>query len=223
MSNKLAVASLCCLFSLNALADDLRGVPQKLFGIAVGGIYDIESSDTQNPDGVPMKKFTGSYKFLGSGTHYYFEPKIKNKNFPYKENKKKPGDKYFETSYHLYIFPIVPPTITNYEDFKTEKVKWEVASIEWSDEPKTKDEAYYWAIDLCQTFSADISVKPTIQDFAEAKSYECTFASGDREFVVSSFYGKRIKLGFNDKVFKVKNEAVETTMRKIQANEIRPY
>jgi hypothetical protein len=119
--------------------------------------------------------------------------------------------------------PVIPLTIKTAEQLDNEKLKWEVAVIEWSTEPKKKDDAYYWAIDLCKTFSVDIPVKPELTDNYESKLYECTFTTGAREFKVSSSYSMSVSLSYKRDVFDKKNESVNRIIRELQAKEIRPY
>lgn len=211
------------LISSQTWAETPQGVPDKLFGITLGGVYDIGNPDMNDFGNIPVKKATGTNRFLGNGIHYYFQPKAEQKFFEYVEQRDKPNNKYFKTSFRLYLLPVIPSTITTAKQLENEKLKWEVAVIEWSHEPKKKDDAYYWAIDLCKTFSVDIPVKPEITNDYETKLYECTFATGSREFKVSSFYSKSVSLSFKRDVFDKKNESVDRVIRKLQAKEIRPY
>jgi hypothetical protein len=200
-----------------------RGVPTKLFGILLGGIYDVGNSEMNDLGNIPIRKFAGMNQFLGNGIHYYFQPVDDNKAFEYVEKRKKPEDKYFETSFRLYMLPVIPTTVKTIEQLDAAKVKMEVVTIEWSVEPKSKDDAYYWAIDLCKTIELDISVRPKIDNFYDSKNYTCTFSAGEREFKVSSFYSKSISLSYRRDVFDKKDKALEKTLRKLRAEKIRPY
>ncbi len=207
-----------------SFADEPRGVPEKLFGIKLGGVYDIGDSESKKLGNIPVKKFAGMKQFLGQGVHYYFQPKEEYKAFEYIEKKEKPEDQYFKTSFRLYLLPVIPSSISKNEQLKSTTINWEVATIEWSNDAKTKDDAYYWAMDLCKTFEVDISQKPEITNNYEEKWYACAFSSGNREFKVSSSYSrKRIELSYKREVFDKKNEAVEKIIRKIQVDDIRPY
>lgn len=207
------------LFSSLSLADDPKNVPEKLFGITLGNIYNIGDYKNKEIGNLPIKKFAGIEYF--GGVHYYFQPQNKYKIFEYIEKREKPDDQYFKTSFSLYLLPSIPSiTLTD----KTEKLNWEVAIIRWSDEAKTTMDAYYWAADLCKTFKVDISVKPIISDSYDSKTYECIFSSGNREFKVSSLlHLKTIRLSYKNEVLEEKTEVIETIIRKKQANEIRPY
>ena len=205
----------------NVFADNDFGVPKQLFGIELGGIYDV-ADETKTGD-LPIKKFAGMQRFLGQGIHYYFQPIIDSKAFDYVERKGKPEDRYFKTSFRLYLLPVIPSSIKSNSDFETTDIKWEVTTIEWSNKARTEEAAYYWAIDLCKTFTVDIAIEPEITDLYDLKLYECTFSAGDREFKVSSNHTRSIALSFDRKIFDRKNDAVEKILRKLEANEIRPY
>jgi hypothetical protein len=222
------------LTSSVSMADESRDVPKKLFGISLGGIYDLGDPDDNDLGNLPVKKFTSLEVFMGQGVHYYFQPNKEYKIFKYVEYVKKPEDHFFKTSFRLYLLPVIPSTITTNEQFNKVKLNWEVTSIQWWDYPgklselsvdakeKLKREAYYWAIDLCKTFKVDISVKPEIYN-NNLDYYECTFSHGDREFKVTNRPFKNLKLSYKDEVFNKKDEAVEKMIRKIEADEIRPY
>jgi len=216
-------AGLLLLISSQCFAEEPRGVPEKLFGVTLGGIYDLGNPEIGDFGDIPVKKFAGINRFLGQGIHYYFQPKENHKFFEYAEKREKPKDKYVRTSFRLYLLPVIPPEITTIDQLNEAKLKWEVSVIEWSNDPKTKDDAYYWAIDLCKTFAVDISVNPEITDHFDSKWYECTFSTDDREFKVSSFYSKSVQLSYKKEVSDSKNKSVERAARKLQVNEIRPY
>lgn len=211
------------LLSSLSLAEESRGVPEKLFGIKLGGIYDIGDSKSKGVGNIPVKKMTGIVRLLGMGVHYYFQPKEVYKIFEYVEKREKPEDQYFNTSFRLYLLPVIPPKITTKEQLENTKLNWEVATIEWSNDAKTKEDAYYWAIDLCKTFKADISVEPKIINNYETKLHVCTFSSGDRDFEVSSAFSRTVSLSYKKEVFETKNEAVDQVIRKLEAGKIRPY
>lgn len=211
------------LASSSSLAEESRGVPEELFGIKLGGIYDIGDSESKDNGNIPIRKFAGILHFLGNGIHYYFQPKKEYKAFEYVEKRENPDDQYFKSSFRLYLLPVIPPEIKTIEQLGGAKTNWEVTIIEWSNDAKTKKDAYYWAIDLCKTFGIDISIEPEIIDYYEKDWYECTFSSDDRVFEVSSLYSRSIKLSYKEEVDEAKNDALERTIRKIKAKEIRPY
>ncbi|MDP9360532.1 MAG: hypothetical protein M3P29_03680 [Acidobacteriota bacterium] len=200
-----------------------KGVPTKLFGVTLGSVYDV-GDGANNFGDLPVARFAGMRTFLGHGVHYYFKPKSENKAFPYIEKKKRPDDKTFETSYRLYLLPVIPPTTKTVDQLEHQKQKWEVATIEWSDTAETKDDAYYWAIDLCETFQMDIGSKPVVIDNHATKWHKCIFASGNREFSVSNLQDMRIvELAYKHDVLERKDKAVESVLRRLRADQIRPY
>lgn len=211
------------LFTSLSYAEVLNGVPTELFGIKLGGIYEIGDSEKNTLGNIPIKKFTGMKRFLGQGIHYFFQPMKEYKAFEYIEKKEDPENQYYETSFRLYMLPIIPHSFKKIEQLEKLTPKWEVAVIEWSSEAKTKDDAYYWAIDICKTFETDINLKPEIINSYEQKWYECIFSTGSREFKASSSYSRSIQLSYIKKVFDKKNDEVEKIIHKIKAEEIRPY
>lgn len=217
------VSPICGTTSI-ALSDDAqrRPVPTELFGITVGATYDLGNPDNGDLGNFPVKKFAGINKFLGQGFSYYFEPIKESKFFEYVEMKKKPEDKYFTTSFRAYLLPVVPPDIKSMKEFiaRSAEFKSEVILIEWNSDAKNKDEAYYWAIDLCKTFSADFSVAPKITDFREEKWYECAFSSGDLVFRVSSSYSRSVQLQLNDEVSAAKEQQIENFVRRLKSKEL---
>jgi hypothetical protein len=217
-----SVALLLLSASLSAQTSS-TGVPRRLFGITLGGIYDV--GDGQNNLGdLPVAKYAGSQTFLGHGIHYYFKPKSENKAFPYIEKRKKADDPFFETSFRLYLLPVIPSTIKTNKELENAKLKWQVATIEWSDSANSQDEAYFWAADLCKTFQMDLGLKPTVIDKYDMKWHICSFSSGDREFSVQNLQAlKLVELAFKHGVLERKDKAVESRLRKLRANEIRPY
>jgi hypothetical protein len=53
-----------------------------------------------------------------------------------------------------------------YEDIDERELRWEVASIEWRGELKDED-AYWWAVNLCESFILDIKIEPEVLDFRD--------------------------------------------------------
>lgn len=229
---KILIASLL-LSPLISSAEEFRRVPEKLFGITLGGVYDIGDTEKNEIGNLPVKKFAGVNRFLGEGIHYYFQPKDEYKIFKYFEIKKNPEDLYFETSFRLYLFPVISSSISTLEQLKKTVVNWEVATIAWSNDArteiglpndaKTKEDAYFWALDLCKTIELDFLIKPEIINYREENWYQCNFSSENRVFMVSSYSSKRIELSYKSELLDEKDEAVEKKRRRIQLDEIRPY
>lgn len=217
----LQMAIFLCLVSPQLFAVE-QTVPKKLFGIALGGIYNLGNEDG-DAGNLPVKKFAGMNKFLGQGVHYYFQPQVESKFFEYVEKRKKPDDKYFKTSYRLYLLPVIPSSIKTVEELEKTPLRMEVELIEWENEAKTKDDAYYWAIDLCKTIGVDIAIKPEINDFYKERHYDCIFSDDGRKLKISSSFSRSISLSFSRNISKQKEDAVENIMRKLQVKAIKPY
>jgi hypothetical protein len=226
---------LCAFLMCTATRSETTGkVPNSLFGVKLGAIY--APSEGNEIGDMPVKKITGTKGFIGQGFQYYFEPLKVNSYFPYIENKKNPEKNDLENSHKLYLLPIIPDSVTSSKELETLNFKYLVTSISWYDESKarhdmqgkseleikTKDTEYYWAMDMCKTLGADISVHPVILDSYADKSYECTFIENDRELKISNWYRKKITLAFKGAVFDKLNRSVETQFRKLKAKEILP-
>jgi hypothetical protein len=215
------VLSIFLRFTLASCSSDAGNVPKELFGIKLGTIFDFSKISRDSVDKFPIKQFTGANQFLGNGTHFYFEPLKESKYFPYKEEKKKSDDKFYETNYRLYLLPIIPDSIKTIEELSSAKLDMEVTVIEWSDKKANEKEAFFWAKDMCQTFSADIKVKPEILDNFESKAYYCEFKKDNRMLKINNlmesvYFSLEYDKDFLDK----KNEQLEEKVRKLKAKEI---
>lgn len=214
------------MLSVYCFADNK--IPDKLFGVPLGGVYNVND--------LPVKKITGVQELFGLGTHYYFEPLdgTSSQAFPYIERKEKPDDEFYSTSFHAYAFPIIPNNVDSWdklESLQDKDLKVEIVSIDWSDFPeetdkKTKEkigeDCYFWAINLCKTFEAHFSSKPKIYDNYDRKTYICTFTSNEKELVVTAMRYKEVQLHYKQEIIDKKNEILETFFRKIAAKKILP-
>ena len=202
-------------------AQGVNEVPKELFGIKLGALYDLSKVTRESNGGLPIKEFTGSNQFLGYGTHFYFEPIKESKYFPYKENKKKDNDKFYTTNYRLYLLPVIPSSIKTIEELSSSKLDMEVIIIEWSDEKKNQEEAYFWAMEMCKTFSSDIKIKPVIVDNYESKGFFCEFKQDNRILdihkMMNSVY---FSLNYDKVVSDKKNKEVEDKIRKLTAKDM---
>ena len=133
-------------------AADNQKFPDSLFGVNLGGIYNLGSgNDSKDVGNIPVKKFTGMQQFLGSGLHYYFEPLKDYKAFRYVERRENPDDEYFTTSFSAYILPVIPEKTKSLDGLEKVVVNWEVISIVWTDildKNGNKKEEYFWAVDF---------------------------------------------------------------------------
>jgi hypothetical protein len=209
-------------FSIAAKAKDKVAFPESLFEVKLGGIYTIDQE--KGVGTMPVKEFKGMQEFLGNGIHYYFKPLKDYKAFKYVEKRKEPNDAYFETSFRLYLLPVIPSTIKNAEELTIQNIKWEVAVIEWSDRTKREEDAYFWAIDLCKSIRVDLEREPEITDEYNLKICRCKFTEGHKELKIESLDKlKLFNLLYPNPVFDKKNEVIDTLLRKIQMKDIKPY
>jgi len=206
-----------------SFAGEARDVPETLFGITLGGIYDVGDPESGDPGNVPAKKLGGAARFRGNGIRFYFQPKEEYKAFDYVEEPTTAERPNFATSFRLYLLPVIPSTITSIEEYESTRLNWEVVDIEWASDAKTENDAYYWAINLCKAFEVDIPVEPEITDRYESNWYACTFSSGDREFTVSSLSGRTVRLSLSENVLEEKVASIEGVIKKLVANQLRPY
>ena len=218
MNIKKIILVLFMLLPSFSAAEEFRDVPEKLFGIELGGIYDLGSLDGKNLGNIPVKKFAGTKQFLRNGILYFFHPKEEHDCSDFLEECKEPEKLNFGTSYRLYLLPVMPSSIKAIAQLEKAKLNWEVQRIGWYQNAKTKDEAYNWAVDLCDKFKKEISVDPRIKNYVNCKWFECTFISNDRKYKVSNINVIRsVELFFNDEIIKEKDEAVEKKIKKIQS------
>lgn len=106
-----------------------RGVPGKLFGITLGAVHTLGNPEANDFGTMPIKKFAGMNSFMGYGAHYYFQPKVAHKFFEYVEKREKPEDKYFETSFRLYLLPLIPSTVGSIEQLNQAEATGQVPCL----------------------------------------------------------------------------------------------
>jgi hypothetical protein len=195
-------------------------VPKSLFGVELGKVF---TASIANPAGnLPIKRWTGSKRVLGAGIHYYFEPLKEYKAFEYVEKRDHQDNDYFETSFSLYNFQLIPEniqTITQFDeqetfDFLVSKINWEVPI-------KDESKGYFWAIDICNVLASDLRVEPQILDMGAINDYRCIFREDDRELEVWSF--GNISLQYVREKFDRLNDKFQNRLNQLRANEIKPY
>lgn len=215
------ILSIFLLLAVISCGSDTGDVPKELFGIKLGAIFDFSKITRDSVDKFPIKQFTGANQFMGNGTHFYFEPLKESAYFPYKEEKKKSDDKFYQTNYRLYLLPVIPDSIKTMDELSSSKLDMEVALIEWSDKKKNREDAYFWVSDMCKTFSADIKTKPEILESYESKSYFCEFKKDNRMLKINNLMESiYFSLQYDKDFFDKKNEQVEEKIRKLKAKEI---
>ena len=223
----LSVVVLVFPFTTYAQNDAPSPFPKTLFGVKLGGIYNIGSSDENHLEvgTFPVKTAKGMKQFLGYGINYYFQPLKEYEAFKYIEEQKKPNDKGIRTSFRLYLFPIFPKdTSLSLIELTGDMFTYEVARIEWSEDEIKKDNAYYWAASFCKSLQVDLGKQPKVTDFFENKSYKCLFKENDKELSASSYHGKKyFTLSYIQSVMDKKDEATEKIGRKWRMKDIKPY
>jgi hypothetical protein len=235
ISNKLMIKTILCIlpililvspFAAYAQNDAPKPFPKGLFGVNLGGIHNYGSSDDKHLETgtFPVKKITIVDGRLSPGRHTYFQPLKEYEAFKYIEKKKKPDDKFFPTSFRLYVLPIIPKD-KSLKELSTFKFKFNVNIIEWSEEVKQDLSLYVWAKMLCEDIGADLGMKPTVKhDSYELSWYECNFIENDKELIISSVLGsKRFTLKYIKKILDERSEAVDNLAQKFRMNKIRPY
>ena len=203
--------------------EEAGDVPKELFGIKLGSIYDFTNVTRESVGNLPIKQFTGTEQSFGIGTHFYFVPLKESKYFPYTEKKKTGNVKFFNTSYRLYLLPVIPDSIKTIEELSTSKFDMEVALIEWSDEKKDKEEAYFWAMEMCKIFSSDTKTKPEILDNYEFKThpYDCKFKKDNRMLRINNMSNSvYFSLQYDKEFMDKKTEQIEEKIRKLKLKDI---
>ena len=131
MNIKKIILVLFMLLPSFSAAEEFRDVPEKLFGIELGGIYDLGSLDGKNLGNIPVKKFAGTKQFLRNGILYFFHPKEEHDCSDFLEECKEPEKLNFGTSYRLYLLPVMPSSIKAIAQLEKAKLNWEVQRIGW--------------------------------------------------------------------------------------------
>ncbi len=199
-----------------------NAVPTELFGIKLGNIYNLGDGSRNSVGNLPIKKIGGIEASFTIGQHLYFQPLNENPKFEYIENKKNVSDEYFTTTYHLYLLPIIPKSVATMDELK--KLKFdtaEIAQIDWSNKLKDDSTAYYWAVDMCHTFEADIGKKTESHDDHKSELHSCTFRTEERILNINNM-GNRVnfELKYAKEIFDKKIEETDSRIRKMQAKEI---
>jgi hypothetical protein len=165
-----------------AFAQEEERVPTELFGVLLGGTYQLKEDDSHT---LPVAEVKGLIRYEGL-VHVYFEPLQQNPMFPYVEYPDKNND-HLVTSYRLQLLPVVTDDIDSLEEHEA-VTEFRVVLIEWSTFAEWKEadsDDYAWAIDLCESIAADLALKPDVRDFLQDNWHICTFAGPEREIEVS--------------------------------------
>lgn len=198
-----------------ALSDEF---PATLFGIEIGKTYDVGSD---NKGDLPVKKFRGASRFMGEGMNYYFEPLKDYSSFAYIEKKKNATDEFFETSFRMYLHPVVDDKVTDFDQL-SQISKYVVELIEWSDVMQTEEAGYFWAFSMCERFAANLDEEPVVYEEYK-KNYECIFKGNNARLEVKG--NKRVSLALwnPSSRFEENSKAVRSLRLKLEFEEVNPY
>jgi hypothetical protein len=199
-----------------------NAVPKELFGIKLGNIYNLGDGSRNSVGNLPIKKIGGIEASFTIGQHLYFQPLSVNPKFEYTESKKNSWDEYFTTTYRLYLLPVIPKSIESIDELKNLKFDTaEIALISWSNKLKDDSAAYYWAVDMCKTFEADIGKKSESHDDYKLEIHSCAFRNEDRILNINNI-GDLVsfELKYAKEIFDKKIDDIDSRIRKIQAKEI---
>jgi hypothetical protein len=199
--------------------------PKSLFDVKLGGTYNIGKGRTPYDVGnLPVTRFTAIQRPLGSGLHYFFMPLREHEDFNYIERRWYVDDEYYESSFRLYLLPVINKTVTLKRELENIQWDWAVMLIEWSSVVENKEDAYYWAMDLCSSMKVDLQRVPSIDNNVESKEYYCTFKEGDRKLEIKAAASSKFyKLSRTQMALDATNDAVDATFRKIRVNELASY
>jgi hypothetical protein len=141
--------------------------------------------------------------------------------FPYIENKEDGNSEYYETSFRLYLHPVVDERIENLKQFY-EVTRYNVDLIEWSQTKNTQEEGYLWAFSMCEKFSADIAKAPIVRnDYNE--EYSCVFEGDNAVLMISGSERVYLTLRTTDSRFEANSMAVRKLRLKLEFDDIEPY
>lgn len=208
MAGKLPIRfALLTLLASPALAQEATGLPDSLFGIGLGGVYEYApyGAEGNAVGSFPMQRLISARRSLHRGASLYFEPLTENADFPFREVAQRDGAAPIAT-HRAYVFPVLPDNLLTLTEPEMRNLPQKVFMIEWSDgeQPERNGNDYAWAQKLCQSLEAELGIRPDITDRADNGVYRCLFSNGDREMEVSSAVGRTIQLSFTD--------AIETAM-----------
>ena len=226
-----------CTSSTLSLANIVkRPIPDKLFGITLGAIYDEESLVKE----LPVQKIVGMNSHIGfgkgEGIKVYFKPIEENKHFHYQEKRIEPkniivsrffnsiskrlerGDNFYQSSFSIYLLPIIPDHINSLAELKNTLLKWQVHSVSWTRIAKDTEQRFVisWAENLCNTLAYGFNAKPQIPIVGG-----CVFNEGDKAIDV---YGRidLIILGYTQELKVKRHRDVNERIGNLEAKEILP-
>jgi len=221
----LAILMAMLILPSASFAIETPAFPKSLFDVKLGGTYKIGKGSTPYDVGnLPVTRFTAIQRPLGSGLHYFFMPLREHENFNYIERRWFVDDEYFESSFRLYLLPVIHKTVTLKRELENIQWDWTVMLIEWSSTVEKKEDAYSWAMNLCSSMKVDLQRVPSIDNKVASKEYNCTFKEGDKKLEIKAAAGTKFyKLSRSQVALDATNDAVDATFRKIRVNELAAY
>jgi hypothetical protein len=91
------------------------------------------------------------------------------------------------TSYRLQLLPVITDDIDTLEEHEA-VTEFRVVLIEWSTLAEWREadsDDYSWAVDFCNSMTADLGLEPDVRDSLQDNWHVCTFAGPEREIKVS--------------------------------------
>lgn len=169
-------------------------IPEILFDIPLGGIYDIGPHEGEDVGTLPVRtiKWTESpedYGLSGPNLGLFFEPLTSNPAYPYLENE---FNGHVETTFRLAVLPVIPDDASSLADLDMDRLLWMISAIQWYDSKSSdpEDRKYSWAKNLCKSVAADLGIEPAVSDDPEYNSYQCDFANQERMLRIGSLGGQ---------------------------------
>jgi hypothetical protein len=197
--------------------------PLEVFGLKVGEKYKLVTTENGDFGNLPVKKVSGINRFLGQGFHIYFQPIKEYDSFPYIEHEKGPKDEGFRTSFHSYFLPVIPKEIKSLPEFeaKMSTFEWRLMSVDWRKTKGSKEDAYFWALDLCKTFKSYLGDEGVNIDYYEDKWRSCEFRSGANVLKISNKGStNHFSLSVEKDQLEKLNQEVDDFIRRLKAKKL---
>jgi hypothetical protein len=231
MRSSQLLITLIIIFSFDSAAGQPNNFPIKLFGVTLGQTYFFDPQAPDDPGDFPVSKIAGFEKFLAPGFTIFFKPNKEYKEFSYAEEdggKEHPECKKCKATFSMYVLPDIPSSIVTSDQLEKAKIGFIPISINWrnlKDKDAKNDKLYWWAHELCRIFEVDINIKPEVIDVKKENLYICYFRRSEKQLKVSAndVYAQEVSLSYDADTWMALDKAFADRIRKIQANEIRPY
>jgi len=218
------ILCICSIPSSSAKEQSTRGIPDSLFGVKLGGIYkSTKETDSIGKGTYPVQKIVGA---IGESVGWYlaFKPLREYSSFPYIERKRNPDDKYFGSSFTLYVHPIIPKSVSTFTEFQNSQLDAKVVEIEWREiNDETREDSYFWVKEQCKDISVDLGIRAKVVDSIQDHYYSCTYSDGKLKLEVSNIGSKAYRLGYAHDIQEGMNKVLDAKIRKLRMKEEKPY